>query len=318
MWRRLSGFAPERLKSIPAEAFEMSEIIPLSAARRNKKKLRITFALTTTYMIAEAVGGLVTGSLALLADAGHMLTDAGALGLALFAIRYAERPATPQKSYGYLRAEILAALANAVALLLISFYIVYEAWQRFRQPPEVSGLPMLLVAALGLIVNFISMRMLAGAAGESLNAKGAYLEVLSDTLGSLGVIAAGIIILTTGWYLADPIIGAGIGLFIVPRTWTLLKDATHILMEGVPERIGLPELEAAMRNVPGVVWVHDLHVWTLTSGWDSLSAHVGIPNAAEPKRILTDLQKMLKEKYQIEHVTLQMDNDGNPSQELPI
>jgi cobalt-zinc-cadmium efflux system protein len=297
----------------------MPDNIAISAGRRNKQKLWIVFSLTAGYMLAEALGGVLTGSLALLADAGHMLTDAGALGLALFAIRYAERPATPGKTYGYLRTEILAALANAVALLLVSFFILYEAWQRFRQPPEVLAGPMLIVATLGLILNFVSMRMLTAAAGESLNAKGAYLEVLSDTLGSIGVIAASVIVLTTGWYLADPIIGAAIGLFIIPRTWTLLKDATHILMEGVPERIDVPALESAMLTVAGVLAVHDLHVWTLTSGWDSLSAHITIEDGTQQRRILIDLHRLLKQAFQIEHVTLQLEEKGAaPPESLAI
>ena len=293
--------------------------IAISAGRRNKKKLWIVFSFTTGYMFAEAIGGVLTERLALLADAGHMLTDAGALGLALFAIRYAERAATPGKTYGYLRTEILAALANAVALLLISFFILYEAWQRLRQPPEVLAGPMLIVASLGLIFNFVSMRMLTAAAGESLNAKGAYLEVLSDTLGSVGVIAASVIVLTTGWYLADPIIGAAIGLFIIPRTWTLLKDATHILMEGVPERIDLSAIETAMRGIAGVLAIHDLHVWTLTSGWDSLSAHVTIEDGAQQGSILTDLQELLKQRFQVEHATLQLEEKGAaPPESLSI
>jgi cobalt-zinc-cadmium efflux system protein len=296
----------------------MPDNIAISAGRRNKKKLWIVFSLTAGYMVAEALGGILTGSLALLADAGHMMTDAGALGLALFAIQYAERAATPAKTYGYLRTEILAALANAVALLLISFFILYEAWQRFRQPPEVLAGPMLIVASIGLILNFVSMRMLTRAAGESLNAKGAYLEVLSDTLGSVGVIAASVIVLTTKWYLADPVIGAAIGLFIVPRTWTLLKDATHILMEGVPERIDLPSLESAMLGVAGVVVVHDLHVWTLTSGWDSLTAHVVVDTPARQEHILAELQKLLKEQFQIEHTTLQLESTGRAQENLSI
>lgn len=293
----------------------MAENIAISGGRKNKKKLWAVFGLTSGYMVAEALGGLLTGSLALLADAAHMLTDAGALGLALLAIRYAERPPNPGKTYGYLRTEILAALANAVALLMISFYILYEAWQRLRRPPEVLAGPMLIVATLGLILNFVSMRMLTTAAGESLNAKGAYLEVLSDTLGSIGVIAASMIVLTTGWKLADPIIGAGVGLFIVPRTWTLLKDATHILMEGVPERIDLPALELGMRGVRGVAEIHDLHVWTLTSGWDSLSAHVMVEDGAEQARILTELQKLLRERFEIEHATLQLEAKGRALEE---
>jgi cobalt-zinc-cadmium efflux system protein len=296
----------------------MSESIALSAGRKNKKKLWIVFSLTTGYMLAEAVGGLLTHSLALLADAGHMLTDAGALGLALFAIRFAERPATTEKTFGYLRTEILAALGNALALLLISFYILYEAWRRFQNPPEVTSGPMLIVASIGLIVNFIGMRMLASAAGESLNAKGAYLEVLSDTLGSVGVMTASIIIMTTHWYLADPIIGAGIGLFIVPRTWGLLKDATHILMEGVPQRIDLKTLEAAMKRVGGVSAIHDLHVWTLTSGMDSLTAHIALSPAADSGEVLKDLQALLKTEFKIEHTTLQIEEAGTGPETLPV
>lgn len=296
----------------------MNESTAISAGQKNKKNLRTAFILTAGYMTVEAAGGWLTGSLALLADAGHMLTDAGALGLALFAIGYAERPANPQKTYGYLRTEIIAALANAIALLLISFYIVYEAWQRFNHPPEVLAGPMLIVASIGLTINLISMRMLTAAAGESLNAKGAYLEVLSDVLGSVGVIAASLIVMKTGWNRADPIIGAAIGLFIVPRTWSLLKDVTHILMEGVPARIKLPALEEAIRRIPGVVGIHDLHVWTLTSGWDSLSAHVVLEKGTPEEQTLTDLQKLLKEDFGIDHVTIQLEEKGREPERLAI
>ncbi|NGX97571.1 MAG: cation transporter, partial [Candidatus Afipia apatlaquensis] len=199
-----------------------------TAAAKHANRLRWALALTGTYMIAEVVGALVTGSLALLADAAHMLTDVGGLALALLAIRFAAREATPQLTYGYLRTEVLSALTNAVVLLLLTVYILYEAYQRFLAPPEILSGPMLIVAAIGLVVNLISMRLLAGGSAESLNVKGAYLEVLGDMLGSVGVIVAALIIMWTGWRLADPIMGAGIGLFIVPRTWTLLKQVTHI------------------------------------------------------------------------------------------
>lgn len=282
--------------------------------RANKRRLTIVFGLTTTYMLAEAIGGLLTGSLALLADAGHMLTDAGALGLALFAIRYAERPANPQKSFGYYRAEVMAALANAVVLLLISFYILYEAWQRFAHPPKVMSWPMLVIAAIGLGVNLVGMRLLSGSAGQSLNVKAAYLEVLSDTLGSLGVIAASIIMLTTGWYLADPIFGAAIGLFILPRTWKMLKEAAHVLMEGVPANVSLQTVEQEMLKIRGVVAVHDLHVWTLTSGLDSMSGHVFIENPGEGMTILAELRSMLAERFGISHTTIQVeDRECRPS-----
>ncbi|HJT70781.1 MAG TPA: cation diffusion facilitator family transporter [Terriglobales bacterium] len=296
----------------------MADSIALSAGRKNKKKLWIVFCLTTGYMLAETVGGLLTRSLALLADAGHMFTDAAALGLALFAIHFAERPATAEKTYGYLRTEILAALLNALALLLISFYILDEAWRRFQNPPAVMSTPMLIVASIGLMVNFAGMRMLSSAAGESLNAKGAYLEVLSDTLGSIGVIVASLVMLTTGWYLADPIIGAGIGLFIVPRTWSVLTDAVHILMEGVPERLDVKKIDSALRQIAGVRAVHDLHVWTLTSGLDSMSAHVQVEESADNDSVLSELQKLLKTEFQIEHTTLQLEKGKSEPEGLSI
>lgn len=296
----------------------MSGTHSYSAAAKNKRPLTIVFVLTAGYMLAEAVGGILTGSLALVADAGHMLTDSAALGLALLAIRFAERPATPQKTYGYLRAEILSALANAVALLLITVYILYEAYKRFQNPPEVASWPMLIVASIGLAVNFIGMKLLAGSSGESLNVKGAYLEVLSDMLGSLGVIVAGIIMLTTGWYMADPIIGAGIGLFIVPRTWTLLKQAGHILMEGAPPEVDLKLLEAAMLRVQGVTALHDLHVWTITSGLDALSAHVTVEDLSQSDRILSDLQTALHDEFKIDHTTLQIEGRNRAPESISV
>lgn len=279
----------------------------------NKRRMTIVFGLTATYTLAEAVGGFLTGSLALLADAGHMLTDAGALGLALFAIRYAERPANPRNTFGYHRAEVLAALVNAVVLLLISIFVIYEAWRRFSHPPTVMSGPMLAIAVIGLIVNFIGMRLLSGSAEHSLNVKAAYLEVLSDTLGSIGVIAASVIMMTTGWYLADPIFGAAIGVFIIPRTWKMLKDTAHILMEGVPANLNLQVLQEEMLRIPGVTTVHDIHVWTLTSGLDSMSGHVCVADPKDGIRILNQLREMLTERFGISHATIQIeDNECGP------
>lgn len=269
-------------------------------------------------MTAEVVGGLATGSLALLADAAHMLTDAGGLGLALFAIRFAERPATPQKTYGYLRTEILAALANAVVLLVLTIYILYEAYRRFVDPPEVIGGPMLAVAVVGLVVNLISMRLLAGGSSESLNVKGAYFEVLSDMLGSLGVIVAALIVMLTGWRLADPIVGAGIGLFIVPRTWGLLKQATHILLEGTPPEVDLGLLEQRLREIPGVIAVHDIHVWTITSGLDAMSGHVVVSDMGEAARILREARRGLAEGFNIDHVTIQLEDQALRAEEKTL
>jgi cobalt-zinc-cadmium efflux system protein len=282
---------------------------PADDRGKNKRRLAIAFGLTTSYMIVEAVGGFAVNSLALLADASHMLTDAAALGLALFAMRYAERPATPQKSFGYYRVEVLAALANAVVLLLISFYILYEAWRRFSRPPEVTSWPMLIIATIGLMVNLVAVRLLAGSAGHSLNIKAAYLEVLTDTFGSIGAIAASIIMLTTGWYLADPIFGAAVGLFIIPRTWKMLKDTAHILMEGVPANVNLEVVQEEMLKISGVVMVHDIHVWTLTTGLDSMSAHVFVEDPKEGPGILNELHKMLSERFGISHTTIQIEDE---------
>ncbi|MBX9604682.1 MAG: cation diffusion facilitator family transporter [Gammaproteobacteria bacterium] len=257
-----------------------------TAAGRHKSRLVAALALTATFMTVEVVGGLWTGSLALLADAAHMLTDAGGLALALIAIRFSERPATPQRTYGYVRMEILSALTNAVVLLLLTIYILYEAYQRFLNPPDILGGPMLVVAVVGLAVNLASMKLLSAGSSESLNVKGAYFEVLSDMLGSLGVIVAAAIVVITGWRLADPIIGAGIGLFIVPRTWILLKQAIHILLEGTPPEIDLALLERKLLAIPGVLAVHDLHVWTITSGLNAMSCHLVVADMGQANTAL--------------------------------
>ena len=289
-----------------------------STAQRHRKPLAIAFALTGTFMAIEVVGGLWTGSLALLADAGHMLTDAGGLGLALLAIRFAARPATPQKTYGYLRAEILAALANAVVLLLMSIYILYEAYQRLVAPPEVLGWPMLVIAIIGLGVNFASMRLLSAGASESVNVKGAYFEVFSDMLGSLGVIVAALAIMFTGWTIVDPIIGAGIGLFIIPRTWRLLRQVVNILLEGTPPEVDLRLLEQKLLAIDGVVAVHDLHVWTITSGLDSVSGHIVVKDLADSRRVLAVARAMLGADFSIDHVTIQIEDEAFRDQEKTL
>jgi cobalt-zinc-cadmium efflux system protein len=281
-----------------------------TAAAKHANRLRWALALTSTYMVAEVVGALVTGSLALLADAAHMLTDVGGLALALLAIRFAAREATPQLTYGYLRTEVLSALTNAVVLLLLTVYILYEAYQRFLAPPEILSGPMLVVAAIGLVVNLISMRLLAVGSSESLNVKGAYLEVLGDMLGSVGVIVAALIIMWTGWRLADPIMGAGIGLFIVPRTWTLLKQVTHILMEGTPPNIDLALLERKLMEIPGATAVHDLHVWTVTSGFDALSCHLIAADTSLGSEILRQARLLLKTEFNIDHVTIEIEDEA--------
>ena len=279
-----------------------------TASGRHKGPLKGALALTAGFMVVEAVGGWLTGSLALVADAAHMLTDAGGLALALIAIRFAERPATPQKTFGYVRMEILAALTNAVVLLLLTIFILYEAVDRFVNPPPVLAGPMLAVALVGLAVNLASMKLLAAGSSESLNVKGAYFEVMSDMLGSLGVIIAALVVMFTGWRLADPIIGAGIGLFIVPRTWFLMRQAIHILMEGTPPEIDLVLLEGAIKEIPGVVSVHDLHVWTITSGLDSLSCHVVIADMARARETLLAANDCMKTRFNLSHSTIQIED----------
>lgn len=259
-------------------------------------------------MLAEIIGGLLTGSLALLADAGHMLTDVGGLALALVAIKFAERPATPERTYGFYRVEILAALTNAVVLIGISLYILYEAYERFKNPPEVQSGTMLVIAVVGLIINIAGVLVLRSGAEESLNMKGAYFEVLSDLLTSVGVIIASLIMLTTGWYYADPIISAGIGLFIFPRTWALLKDAVGILLEGTPSDVNITALRESLEKIEGVAGIHDLHVWSLTSGVNSMSVHAVLDEDAEHDDVLARVHQHCNGAYKISRVTVQTEH----------
>ena len=290
----------------------------MSAAGRNKRQLTIALVLTAGYLAVEVVGGLVTGSLALLADAAHMLTDVGGLALALFAIRFAERPATPERTYGFYRAEILAAVANAVVLILISLYILYEAYERFRDPPAVESLGMLGVASVGLVVNVIGILLLRRGSTESLNLKGAYFEVVSDLASSLGVIAAGLIIWGTGWYYADPLFSAAIGLFILPRTWSLLREAVGILLEGTPSDVNLASLREAISNAAGVAGVHDLHVWSLTSGLNAMSAHVVRSSGASHDDVLRTVQALVTSDFSISHTTIQVEAAGHREREAHL
>lgn len=281
-----------------------------SAAGKNKRRLAIVLGLTALYLAAEVVGGLLTGSLALLADAGHMLTDVAGLGMALLAIRFAEKEATPEHTYGYYRVEILAALTNAVVLVGISFYVLYEAYERFRNPPEVQSTVMLLVALVGLAINVAGIFILRAGAGESLNMKGAYFEVLSDLLTSVGVIVAGVVMLTTGWYYADPLISAGIGLFILPRTWMLMRDAVGVLLEGTPSDVNIASVRKGVEGVPGVADVHDLHVWSLTSGVNAMSVHAVLAAGAKHDEVLAAVRRHVTSNFKISHVTVQVESEG--------
>jgi cobalt-zinc-cadmium efflux system protein len=291
----------------------------ISATAQNRRALQITFALTFLYFIVELVGGLLTNSLALLADAAHMLTDVGGLALALFATWIAQKPATPQKTYGYYRVEILAALANAVVLFLISFYILYEAYRRFEEPPAVASLPMLFIAVIGLAVNLVGIWILRHGANESLNIQGAFLEVVSDALGSVGVIIAALIMLATGWYYADPIFSVLIGLFILPRTWKLVTQAANVLLESTPAHINVAAVEKAMLKVTGVEAVHDLHIWAITSGMEALSVHVVLTAGCESQiatEILETLTTLLKDEFGIDHTTIQVEHSSRREKEM--
>ena len=258
------------------------------------------------YLVAEVVGGLLTGSLALLADSGHLLTDVLGLSMALAAIRFARRPATPGKTYGFYRAEILAALVNSIVLLGVAGWIFFAAWERLAAPVTVQAWPMLVVAVGGLVVTVTGARLLHAGAKESLNMRGAFLELVGDLLGAIGTIVAAVIILSTGWTVADPLISAVIGLLILPRAWSLLRSVVDVLLESTPRHLNMRQIEAAMRAVPGVGSVHDLHVWTISSGFDAMSGHVR-SNGRPSEEVLHDLRRMLREQFGIEHVTLQVE-----------
>jgi cobalt-zinc-cadmium efflux system protein len=279
---------------------------------RHKHRLLAAFGTTSAFLLVEAAVGLWTGSLSLLADATHMLVDAGGVLLSLLAVWFAERPATPAKTYGYYRVEILAALVNGVVLCVMAIAILVVTYERIWQPPPVPGAPILLVATLGLGVNLVGLWLLRGGAHESLNVRGAYLEVLGDAVSSALVIVAGLVILLTGWTLADVIAGALIAVFILPRTWALLRQAVNVLLEGAPPHLDVPEIEDALRTAPSVRRVHDLHVWTLTSGREAMSAHVVVDAEAPRDKILEDLHLILHARFGIDHTTIQIETEPAP------
>lgn len=274
-------------------------------AGANARSLSIALGLTATFLVAELVGAWLFNSLALLSDAAHMFTDAAALAIALAAIRIGQRPADKRRTYGYRRFEILAAAFNAVLLFLVAGFVLYEGVQRFFAPPEVQSLGMLLVASAGLLVNLFAMRILAGGKDDSLNVKGAYLEVWADMLGSVGVIGAALLIWGTGWNWVDPVVAIAIGLWVLPRTWILLRDTTHILLQGVPRGIDLDAVRAAMRAQPGVADVHDLHIWSVAGDDASLTAHVVVADGGDVDAVRVALTAMLEARFEIHHATIQ-------------
>ena len=270
-----------------------------------ERPLLFALILTFTFLVAEVVGGLVTGSLALISDAAHMLTDVTALGIALVAIKIARRPADAIRTFGYYRFEILAAAFNTILLFLVAVYILYEAYQRLSHPPEISSIGMLVIASIGLVVNLVSMKLLTAGKDKSLNLKSAYLEVWSDMLGSIGVIIGALIIRFTGWAWVDSIIAVLIGLWVLPRTWVLLKESINVLLEGVPEGIDLKKLKESACQVEGVLDIHELHVWAITSDRISLTAHIVIEQKYDCESVLSNLRKLLASQFGISHTTLQ-------------
>jgi cobalt-zinc-cadmium efflux system protein len=280
------------------------------AGARHKGRLWSALAVLGIVTVVEVVAGFVTNSLALLSDAGHMLTDVGGLGMALAAIHVADRSRLDrQRTFGLYRLEILAALANAVLLFAVAIYVVVEAVRRWGDAPEILAGPMLAVAVVGLLANLAAFALLREGASESLNVEGAYLEVLADLFGSAAVIVAAAVIGLTGWAWVDPVVGVAIGLFILPRTWRLGAQALRILVQAAPPGLDLTALEAELRGVVGVVDVHDLHVWTLTSEMDVASVHLMVSDGTDSHAVLDRAREILRDNHGIGHATLQVEPD---------
>jgi cobalt-zinc-cadmium efflux system protein len=282
------------------------------AGARHAGRLRLALAVLVVFFVAEAVGGVLTDSLALLSDAGHMLTDVAGLGMALAAISMANRrSAHPGRTYGLYRLEILAALANALLLFGIAGYVLVEAVNRFDDAPEVPGIAVLVVATAGLLANLVAFGLLRDGARESINVEGAYLEVLADTVGSMGVIAGAAVVAATGWTWVDPAVGVAIGLWILPRTWRLARQALRVLIEAAPTRVDLERLSADLAALPGVVDVHDVHVWTLTSDMEAASAHLMVRAGTDSHGVLDQARDVLRDRYGVGHATLQVEPDDH-------
>lgn len=269
-------------------------------------------------MIAEAVGGWITNSLALIADAGHMFTDVAALSLTLFAIWFASRPATAKKTYGYYRLEILAAFINGVALVLLSIWIIWEAIERWRSPQDVMGLEMTLVAVGGLVINIIAAILLHSGQENDLNIRGAWLHVMGDLLGSIAAISAGILIIAFGWFWADAAISILISLIIIAGSWRLINESVNVLLEGTPRHIDIASVESAILETPGVGGVHDLHVWTISSGIDALSAHITHVEPIDHGEVLAVVRKNLHDRFGIDHLTIQIETSNNKSEAVYV
>lgn len=278
-------------------------------SREHQPRLRKVFVITSAVFLVELVVGFVSGSLALLADAGHMFTDVAGIGLALLAMRLAARPVSDVRSFGWHRAEILAAVVNAALLFAVALGVLFEAWRRLTDPPAVESGLMVAAALVGLVANAVSLLLLSKGRHESLNMRGAYLEVLGDLLGSVAVIVTAVILATTGFALADPIASALIGVMILPRTWHLLREAVDVLLEATPRHLDIAEVRRHITTAPGVEDVHDLHAWTITSGMPVLSAHVVLRPGAEPPSVLEALHRCLAKDFDIDHCTFQLETE---------
>jgi cobalt-zinc-cadmium efflux system protein len=276
----------------------------------DERRILVMLVLVVGYIFVELGGGLWSGSLALLADAGHMASDAAALAITLFAVRMARRPPTPRRTYGFHRAEVLAAVLNGGALIAIALGILWEAWQRLSAPAPIEGPLMMGVAAGGLVVNLIGLAVLAAGRHGNLNMRGAWLHVLSDALGSVGALAAGVAVWAAGWTWADPVASALIALLVLHASWSLLDEAVHVLMEGAPAHIDVDNVRAAMLGTAGVRDVHDLHVWTITSGLVAMSGHVVVDGAVEGPELLRALAVVLRARFGIAHTTIQIEPPG--------
>lgn len=278
---------------------------------QHERPLWWAFGLTAAFLIAEVAGGLITNSLALLSDAAHMMTDVIALAISLIAVRLSRRPPDAKRTYGYARMEAIGAMINSGLLFVVAGYILWEAIGRFRQPPEVASMGMLVVAVIGLVINLISMQLLKAGSGSSLNVKGAYLEVWSDMLGSIGVIIGALVIRFTGWTVADPIIAVLIGLWVLPRTWTLLRQAGHVLMQGVPEGIELDSVRSLLLQHPAVAQIHDLHAWSLGSRQTVVTAHIVLREGKDdPEEVRLSLLTALEDRFNVHDATLQVEREA--------
>ncbi|GAA2125403.1 cation diffusion facilitator family transporter [Streptomyces synnematoformans] len=293
-----------------------------TASAAHRGRLRVALGLTLSVLGLQVVGGVLTGSLALVADAGHMASDVVGLSMALLAIHFANRPTSERRTFGFARAEILAALANCLLLFGVGGYILYQAVRRFMDPPAIEGGLTFAFGVAGLVVNLVSLALLMGGRQESLNVRGAFLEVLADALGSVAVIVSALVIVTTGWHYADPVASLAIGAMIIPRTFRLLREALDVLLEAAPKDVDVAEVRSHILALPGVVELHDLHVWTITSGMPVISAHVvvrgDVLETVGQEKLLHDLQGCLGDHFDVDHCTFQIEPVGHAEHEANL